>query len=64
MKNKELIELYRGVKDFKERYPIIKKAKNLTQKRVSEIMGAFKTIKEVELTVLVEVITLYSLTVL
>jgi hypothetical protein len=30
MKNEELIELYRGVKDFKERYPIIKEAKDLT----------------------------------
>jgi hypothetical protein len=64
MKNKELIELYGGVKDFKERYPIIKEAKDLTQKRVSEITGAFKTIKEVELTVLAEVITPYSPTVL
>jgi hypothetical protein len=64
IKNEELIELYRGVKDFKERYPIIKKAKDLTQKRVSEITEAFKTIKEVKPTVLAEVITPYSPTVL
>jgi hypothetical protein len=64
MNNEELIDLYGGVKNFKERYPIVQEIQSSRNKRLKEVTTAFKTIKEMDSKTLVEVINPYSSSVL
>jgi hypothetical protein len=64
MNNEELMDLYGGVKNFKERYPIVQEIQSSRNKRLKEVTTAFKTIKEMDSKTLVEVINPYSSSVL
>jgi hypothetical protein len=60
MGNEELMNLYGGVKNFKERYPIVQEIQNSRHKRLKEVTTAFKTIKTMDSKTLVEIINPYS----